>query len=84
MGSIFVISDLHLGASYSYHTEVAEFINWLVNLEHTPEEKLPTITHNSQTITLEPPEKLILLGDILEIWEPLNNEFNFSSQGVPF
>ncbi|HID24876.1 MAG TPA: hypothetical protein EYP23_00195, partial [Thermoplasmata archaeon] len=54
---------------------MAEFINWLVNLEHTPKEKLPPIIYNNQTKILEPPEKLILLGDILEIWEPLNNDF---------
>lgn len=72
--SIIVVSDLHLGSEKGQRTseDFASFLNWL----KSDGEKKVEVKRNSYKI-LKPPQLLILLGDILELWRPrppLRNE----------
>ena len=67
-GSIFVISDTHLGHCDSLHTSLAAFLSWLRELEKS-ETKEETLRDGS-TFEFRNPQTMIMLGDILELWDP--------------
>jgi predicted phosphodiesterase len=86
---VYAIGDTHLGLrgwGPSGHHErpllVADFFRWLSAL---PEEGYPMPTWNGQglgTRVLRRPDRLILLGDILELWEAENQAVLFSAATV--
>ncbi len=65
--SIWVISDIHLGSEKSNHEAFREFIEWASRKQ---EFKI-----GGTDKTFKRPSKLILLGDILELWNPIENDF---------
>jgi len=61
----------------------AEFLNWIKDLESGKEESLKlgywaSTNSENASVDFQPPEKLIFLGDILELWDS-RNETIFSS-----
>lgn len=65
-----VVSDLHFGGEECNHSEFCNFLEWLGTLENKPE----TIEYKDEKIRIEHPDKIILLGDILELWNPKKGE----------
>ena len=73
--SIIVVSDIHLGSEISKTFEFSKFLDWLAELENKGGE---SIRSGGKEIRLDPPEKLILLGDILELWAPKDNNIKYT------
>lgn len=80
--SIIVISDVHLGGS-----EGPETINRIVNFLDTIQKGTATVICNETSQggeqksiikNLLPPSKIILLGDILDLWNPRNQDRNYA------
>lgn len=72
-----VVSDVHLGDESSNHDDFSKFIDWIAALEKNGGR---SIKSGEKEIILSPPEKLILLGDILELWSPQGNDMKFTVQ----
>jgi len=62
---IWVVSDVHLGGAGSNHTAFAEF------LKAVCEDRGQFIEGEKH---VDAPSKLVLLGDILELWDPLGDD----------
>lgn len=75
--SVIVVSDVHLGDETSNYDDFSKFIDWIAALE---KEGGKTIRTGGEEIQLKPPEKLIMLGDILELWSPQDNERKYIMQ----
>lgn len=77
-----VVSDVHLGSEGCNHSEFCDFLKWADGLERKPE----TIIWENKNIEIKKPEKLILLGDILELWDPIdgNRDYVIRDCIVPF
>ncbi len=77
-----VVSDVHLGSESCNIEEFSDFLKWIKKLENKPE----TIRYNDKEITIRSPEKFILLGDILELWDPAqgNRDYVIRDSIVPF
>jgi len=75
-----VVSDVHLGGEGNYKPnlpEFCDFLEWVKDLP--PEGKTITIQCEQgvdKTITIKSPTKLILLGDIMELWGPREQDRN--------
>jgi UDP-2,3-diacylglucosamine pyrophosphatase LpxH len=61
-----VISDVHLGSSKCNHKEFCNFLEWVRDLANQPK----VIKYKDKKISIRNPEKIILLGDILDLWNP--------------
>ncbi|MCM1565344.1 MAG: hypothetical protein NC238_05245 [Dehalobacter sp.] len=75
--SVIAVSDVHLGSKKSNHKEFSKFLDWLVALE---KEGGKTVKSCRKEILLKPPEKLILLGGILELWSPEDEDIKYTVQ----
>ncbi len=75
--SVIVVSDTHLGSETQSDEDFSKFIDWIAALE---KEGGKTIKSGGKDILLKPPEKLILLGDILELWSPRNEDIKYTMQ----
>ncbi len=93
-GSFFVISDTHLGLTPSPEErrkgltcepdKVGQFINWLIRLKNGERTKIklgPWGKGRKDKI-LKPPEKLILNGDIMELWDATDRAIDYSSKPI--
>jgi len=83
--SIIVVADTHFGLYTDSDAcdpiAFADFLDWVIDLEEGEEKELKTGVWSSkeaETLVLEPPEKMIFLGDILELWTS-SNEAVFTS-----
>ncbi len=91
---IIVISDTHFGSELFNHDDFCDFLEWIPTLTNNPKtihcKKIMDENGNERdavvTVTLEAPEKLILLGDILELWDPIcqNRDFTLTHSANPF
>lgn len=61
-----IVSDIHLGGKLCNQSEFCDFLKWVRGLVNGTK----TIKCNDKDVTIHSPEKLILLGDILELWDP--------------
>lgn len=75
--SVIVVSDVHLGSATSNNIEFLKFLDWLATLE---KEGGKTIKPGVEEILLKPPEKFILLGDILDLWAPQHDDPKYTIQ----
>lgn len=76
--SVIVVSDVHLGdESTIKHYDFSKFIEWIALLE---KDGARSIKSGGKEIQISPPEKLILLGDILELWSPKDNDTKYTVQ----
>lgn len=66
--SYVIISDVHLGSSDCNHKEFCSFLEWIRDLTNQPK----VIKYENKEVTVENPTKIILLGDILDLWNPKN------------
>lgn len=63
--SYIVVSDVHLGGKCN-HNEFCEFLDWVNDLA----KQSKTIKCKDKEVLIKNPDKMILLGDILELWDP--------------
>lgn len=68
--SYIVVSDVHLGGKCN-HTEFCEFLDWVHDLAN----KSKTCKDNE--VLIKKPDKIILLGDILELWDPRKGDRDY-------
>jgi predicted phosphodiesterase len=79
-GCIYVVSDLHLGGRGACPNEFTAFIQWLRSIPDTGicPATLFTLrkgeTRHTGEVSFRRPEKLILLGDVLDMWDPLDQD----------
>ena len=86
--SIIVVADTHFGLRSE--TQVcdpnafSDFLNWVKNLENEGEENIELGVWGSseKSLVLNPPEKIILLGDILELWDASFKSIDASTRYV--
>jgi len=64
---LWAVSDLHLGGSSSNHRDFADFLDWASEQEEF------AVQGCSRAVTR--PTRLILLGDILELWDPVDDSY---------
>ena len=69
-GAYLIVSDVHLGSEECNHKEFCNFLEWIYSLANQPE----TVKYKDKKITIKNPCKVILLGDILELWDPKNGD----------
>nr|MDO8082280.1 hypothetical protein [Candidatus Freyarchaeota archaeon] len=90
-GSIFVISDCHLGlvgekskGIVSEPEKVGQFLNWLIRLKDGEKTKikLGPWGNGRKEKVLKPPEKLLLIGDILELWDATDRGIEYCSRPI--
>lgn len=67
-GNIIVVSDIHLGHNDSLNKTFSEFLDWMITLQKSgkTKEKL----RNGDEFEFENPGTVVMLGDILELWDP--------------
>jgi UDP-2,3-diacylglucosamine pyrophosphatase LpxH len=73
MQSVLVLSDVHLGHERANFDQFDEFLDWMKALGDREPAKM-TVTYNSEKRKLRYPDAIIFLGDILELWEPKNDD----------
>ena len=71
--SYIIVSDVHLGSKLCNHPKFCKFLEWLRDLDSKKE----IIKYQDKDIAISSPEKLILLGDILELWDPIDGDRNY-------
>jgi UDP-2,3-diacylglucosamine pyrophosphatase LpxH len=61
-----VVSDVHLGSKLCNFDEFCSFLEWVLDLKGSPKKVLL----KDGVVDIKSPERIILLGDILELWDP--------------
>ena len=64
------VSDVHLGGKECNYKEFCYFLEWIRGLANQPQ----IIKCGDKKITIKSPDKIILLGDILELWDPKDGD----------
>lgn len=86
--SIIVIADTHFGlrkeTQVSDPNAFSDFLNWIKYLECGGKETLNLGIWGSakKSMTLYPPEKIIFLGDILELWDASVKSIDVSTRDI--
>jgi UDP-2,3-diacylglucosamine pyrophosphatase LpxH len=80
--SYIIVSDVHLGSESCNIEEFYDFLKWVRGLENKSE----TIRWLDKDIAFTSPEKIILLGDIVELWDPRDGDRDYVMKDsmVPF
>ena len=80
MGGIIVVADTHFGikkGSISMPGYFADFLRWIRELEKEKEKKVRILEGESpKNRTLTRPDKIIFLGDIIELWDSEDEAVN--------
>lgn len=71
--SYIVVSDVHLGSKLCNFDEFCRFLDWISKLKVSPK-KIPS---EDGEIVITNPEKVVLLGDILELWDPRDGDRDY-------
>lgn len=80
-GAYLIVSDVHLGLGSEEpdnnekcnHDEFCHFLEWICSLENQPH----SIKQNDREFTIKSPYKIVLLGDILELWDPKEGDRDY-------
>lgn len=86
--SIIVVADTHFGLNKKDQVcdpnAFSEFLNWIRCLEEKGKETLNRgfWGRNNEQIDLKPPEKIIFLGDVLELWDASKNSIDVSTRSI--
>jgi UDP-2,3-diacylglucosamine pyrophosphatase LpxH len=77
--SIIIVSDIHLGAQGTHHDKFCEFLKWIKGFpQRTIRIPCKNEVDKSHDLTIDfaPLTKLILLGDIVDLWDPKDQDRN--------
>jgi UDP-2,3-diacylglucosamine pyrophosphatase LpxH len=66
-----IVSDVHLGSSQCCRKEFEQFLEWIA---YSKSRRSMVVQTENGSCKLTPPHTVILLGDILELWAPRDNE----------
>lgn len=86
--SIVVVADTHFGLNKKDQgcdpNAFSEFLNWVRCLEEKGKEtlNLGIWGGDRKDMDLKPPEKIIFLGDILELWDASKNSIDVSTRSI--
>ena len=87
--SLVVVADTHFGLKkedeHSNPTAFSDFLKWIESLEEDGTKKLDLGAWSStedKTITIKRPEKLIFLGDILEMWDASKESIDVCTRSI--
>jgi len=84
--SVIVIADTHLGAQGEHTSRpliLNDFLKWVKKLEEGKESILIELGFwGDGKKKLKPPQELILLGDILELWDATDRSIDFCSRPI--
>lgn len=69
---VIVVSDVHLGGEKSNGEEFHDFLTWLTMLPVDGQ----TFNCDGEELTIQKPGTMVLLGDILELWDPEDDDRN--------
>lgn len=67
---VIVVSDVHLGSESCNYKQFCDFLVWIRSLDGRKE----IIKCEDKELVITYPEKFILLGDILELWDPKDGD----------
>ncbi len=67
-----IVSDVHLGGKCN-HKEFCEFLEWINSLAN----QRKAIKCEDKEVLIKNPDKIILLGDILELWDPREGDRDY-------
>jgi len=91
-GSIIVISDCHLGLVGGERKKgvvcepekLGQFLSWLIRLKNG--EKISVVlgpwSKGRGEKVLKPPEKVVLIGDIIELWDAADSAIEYCSRPI--
>jgi len=86
-----VISDTHIGgnpqgSNIPNDNDLCCFLDWVKHLEGKGEPIIVKTEDKRYERTIIPPSKIVLLGDILELWDPENSDrsYNIKRGAEPF
>jgi len=73
-----IVSDVHLGSEKCNQKEFCCFLEWIQGLQdqglQDPKSPPKIVKYKDKDIIIEIPKKIILLGDILELWNPKDGD----------
>lgn len=73
--SVIVVSDVHLGHKSSNFKQFNDFLDWIGAAGEGDEKSDRLIvTFNSEKRKIRNPDLILFLGDLLELWEPKNDD----------
>ncbi|MEN6610574.1 MAG: hypothetical protein ABFC24_07020 [Methanoregulaceae archaeon] len=76
--SIIIVSDIHLGGENSNNKKFCEFLRWINTFPTAPLKIRCPANGSGKTgekeISFTPLSKIILLGDILDLWDPKDQD----------
>lgn len=70
---VIVVSDVHLGGKSAHSKDFRDFLEWL----NTLSDEGTSLNGNGTKIDIKKPGTIILLGDILELWDPEEDDRNY-------
>lgn len=70
---VIVVSDVHLGGKNSHCEDFRDFLGWL----NTLSDNGTSVDCNGINIDIKKPGTIVLLGDILELWDPEEDDRNY-------
>jgi len=70
---VIVVSDVHLGGKNSHCEDFRDFLEWL----NTLSDNGTSVDCNGINIDIKKPGTIVLLGDILELWDPEEDDRNY-------
>jgi UDP-2,3-diacylglucosamine pyrophosphatase LpxH len=87
--SIIVVADTHFGLGKKEQRcdpcKFSDFLDWVESLELKGMENVNSGiwgSTESKTITIKPPEKIIFLGDILELWDASKKSIEVCTRSI--
>ncbi|MEM3511463.1 MAG: hypothetical protein QXW47_10450 [Candidatus Jordarchaeales archaeon] len=91
-GSVIVVSDCHLGlvsggkrkGIVCEPEKLGQFLSWLIRLERGEKASIALGPWGGgrREKVLKPPEKLVLIGDILELWDASDRAIEYCSKPI--
>jgi UDP-2,3-diacylglucosamine pyrophosphatase LpxH len=72
-GAYIIVSDIHLGSEKCNQKEFCDFLEWV----HSLANQSKVIRCKDKEVTIRKPDKLILLGDIMELWGPKDSDRDY-------
>ena len=70
---VIVVSDVHLGSESSNYGAFWDFLEWLTSLPDTGKR----FSCDGEEVTIKKLGTIVLLGDILELWDPRKDDRNY-------
>lgn len=86
--NVIVVADTHFGLDKKNQVcdpnAFSDFLDWVRRLEEKGKEKLNLGIWGGgkKSMNLEPPEKIVFLGDILELWDASVNSIDVSTRSI--